>query len=72
MNTRLKELLARVETWPESEQAELTEILEEIEIRHRGEYRASADELRALDEAEASGIASDQDVEAAFASFRRA
>ena len=72
MNTRLKELLARVETWPESEQAELAEILEEIEIRHRGEYCATDDELRALDEAEASGIASDQDVEAAFASFRRA
>jgi hypothetical protein len=72
MNTRLKELLARVETWPESVQAELAEILEEIEIRHRGEYRATDDELRAIDEAETSGIASDHDVEAAFVSFRRA
>jgi hypothetical protein len=71
MNARLKELLARVEDWPESDQAELAEILEEIEIRHRGEYRATADELQALDEAEASGIANDQEVEAAFASFRR-
>jgi hypothetical protein len=71
MNVRLKQLLARVETWPESEQAELAEILEEIEQRHRGEYRATPEELQSLDEAEASGIAGEQDVEAAFASFRR-
>jgi hypothetical protein len=72
MNVRLKELLARVENWPESQQAELAEILEEIELRHRGEYHATTDELQTLDEAEASGIARDEDVEAAFASFRRA
>ncbi len=72
MNVRLKELLARVENWPESEQAELAEILEEIELRHRGEYRATPEELQSLDEAEASGIASEQDIGAAFASFRRA
>ena len=71
MNAKLKELLARVESWPESDQAELAELLEEIEIRHRGEYRATAEELRTLDEAEASGIASEQDVEAALVSFRR-
>lgn len=72
MNVRLKELLARVEDWPESEQAELAEILEEIEVRHRGEYCATPEELESLNEAEASGTASAQDVEAAFASFRRA
>ena len=72
MIAKLKELLARVESWPEPEQAELVEILEDIEVRHRGEYRATAEELRTLDEAEASGIASEQDIEAAFASFRRA
>lgn len=33
-------------------------------------YRASEDELKAIDEAEASGIASHQEVEAAFAAFR--
>jgi len=71
MIARLKELLARVESWPEPEQAELAEILEDIEIRHRGEYRATEEELRAVDEAEASGLASKQDVEAAFAAFRR-
>lgn len=72
MNAKLKELLARVETWSELDQAELAEILEEIEIRHRGEYHATPEELQDLDEAEASGIANEQDVEAAFASFRRA
>jgi hypothetical protein len=72
MNIRLKELLARVEGWPESEQAELADILEEIELRHRGEYRATPEELQSLDEAEAGGVASEQDVEAALASFRRA
>jgi hypothetical protein len=71
MNVKLKELLARVENWPESEQAELVDILEEIELRHRGEYRATPEELQSLDEAEASGIANEQDIEAAFASFRR-
>jgi hypothetical protein len=34
-------------------------------------YHATPDELRALDEAERSGIATDDEVEAAFRSFRR-
>lgn len=71
MNARLKELLGRVETWSESDQAELADVLEQIEIRHRGEYHATPEELQALDEAEASGIASEQEVEAAFQTFRR-
>jgi hypothetical protein len=72
MNMRLKELLRRVEGWPESDQAELADILEQIEIRHRGEYQAAPEELQALDEAERGGIASAQEVEAAFRTFRRA
>ena len=72
MNIRLKELLERVESWPESDQAELAEILEQIEVRHRGVYHATEEELQALDEAERSGIASAEEVEAAFQSFRRA
>ena len=72
MNVRLKELLARVESWPESDQVELAEIVEQIEVRHRGEYRATPEELQALDEAESSGIANEHDVEKAFATFRRA
>jgi hypothetical protein len=72
MNTRLKDLLQRVETWSDQDQAELADVLEQIEMRHRGEYRASPEELRVLDEAESSGIASEQDVEAALRSFRGA
>ena len=72
MNIRLKELLERVESWPESDQAELAEILEQIEIRHRGVYRATQEELQALDDAERSGVASAEEVEAAFQTFRRA
>jgi hypothetical protein len=71
MNERLKQLLKSVERWSESDQAELVDILEQIEIRHRGEYHATEEELKALDEAERSGIASEQEVEAAFQTFRR-
>jgi hypothetical protein len=34
------------------------------------EYRATPEELRAIDEADASGVASDEEVEAAFKTFR--
>jgi hypothetical protein len=48
------------------------EIVLEIaaEVRSRV-YHATPDELRALDEAEQSGIASDREVEAAFRFFQR-
>jgi hypothetical protein len=72
MNTRLKELLQGVEQWSEADQAELADVLEQIAIRHRGQYSATNEELQALDEADSSGIASEQDVEAAFRTFRRA
>jgi hypothetical protein len=72
MNTRLKELLQGIEQWSEADQAELADALEQIKIRHRGEYSATPEELQALDEADSSGIASEQDVEAAFRTFRRA
>jgi hypothetical protein len=35
-------------------------------------YHATPDELKAIDEADASGVATDDEVEAAFRSFRRA
>lgn len=34
-------------------------------------YRATKEELRAIDESERSGIASDEEVEAAFRTFQR-
>jgi hypothetical protein len=70
MTETAREILRRVETWPQEDQDELAEVAREIEARRSGVYRASEEELRALDEAEGSGIATDEEVEAAFRSFR--
>jgi hypothetical protein len=71
MSPAIKQIIERVASWPEEDQEELAEIAREIEARRSGVYKATVDELRALDEAEQSGIATDQEVEAAFRSFRR-
>jgi hypothetical protein len=69
---QVKAVLDRVLTWPEERQEEVAEIVLEIEAELGSPvYHATPDELRTLDEAEQSGIASDQEVEAAFRSFRR-
>jgi hypothetical protein len=70
MSPAMKELLQKVESWPEEDQRELAELARDIEPRRSGVYRATADELKALDEAERSGVASEQEVEAVFRSFR--
>jgi hypothetical protein len=73
MITKLKEILERADTWPEHLQAELAEIALEMEAAmHGGRYRATPEELQAIDEADRSGVASDAQVEDAFATFRRA
>jgi hypothetical protein len=64
--------LEGVRSWPEEDQEELMEIVREIEARRAGTYRATPDELRAIDEADRSGIATDEEVEAAFRAFRDA
>jgi hypothetical protein len=71
MSPAIKQIIERVASWPEEDQEELAEIAREIEARRSGVYKATADELRALDEAERSGIATNDEVEAAFRSFRR-
>lgn len=72
MNSSLKEVLERAGTWPEQAQQELAEIALEIEAGLRGGvYHATAEELRAIDEADRSGLATEQQVEAAFRTFRR-
>lgn len=69
---QVKAVLDRVLTWPPERQEEIAEIVLEIEAELGSPvYHATQDELRALDEAEQSGIASDQEVDAAFCSFRR-
>lgn len=73
MMSKLKDVLERVESWPEQAQQELAEIALEIEAGFRGGvYHATADELHAIDEADRSGLATDEEVEAAFRTFRRA
>jgi hypothetical protein len=73
MNHTVAEILRRVEAWPQEDQDELAELAREIEARRSGVYRPTEEELRALDEAEHSGLATDEEeVEAAFQSFRHA
>jgi hypothetical protein len=67
---QIKAVLDRVLTWPPERQNEAAEILLEIEAELHA-YHATPEELRELDEAEQSGIASDQEIEAAFRAFRR-
>jgi hypothetical protein len=50
----------------------LAEFAEQIERRHGGDYHATAEELTAIDEADRSGVASAEEVEEAFLSFRQA
>jgi len=70
---QVKAVLDRVLTWPRERQEELAEIALEIEAAlGDGVYHATPDELRAIDDAEASGVASDYEVEAAFRTFRGA
>lgn len=57
----LQEVLQRVETWPEQAQEDLAAIAREIDAQLAGRaYHASPDELAALDEAERSGVASEE------------
>ena len=71
MSPAIKELLQHVASWPIEDQEELADVARDIEARRTGVHRATAEELKALDDADRSGIASEQDVEAAFRSFRR-
>ena len=68
----LQEVLRRVETWPEEAQEDLAQIAREIDAQLAGRtYHATPEELAALDEADRSGVASEEEVEAAFKSFGR-
>ena len=76
MTSNVKEILRRVEAWPEEDQQELAELARDIEARRSGVYHASPEELEAIDEAlgqVARGeVASKEGIEAAFAKFRPA
>jgi hypothetical protein len=51
MMQRTKELLQKVENWPEQDQQELAEVIRDIEARRNGVYHATTEELAAIDEA---------------------
>ena len=74
MTPTTKKLLEQVESWPQEDQEELAEYAREIEARRTGAYRATLQELEAIDEATAEldrgEVATDADVRAAFAKFR--
>ena len=75
MTINLKKVLTRAESWSEQDQEELAQVALEIEARRHGLYQATPDELKAIDEGlaeiERGEIASDEEVEAVFAKFRR-
>ena len=75
MNADLKNLLSRVTHWSEEDQEELAQVALEIEARQHGVYHATPEELEGIDRglrAAAEGrFATDEEVEAAFAKFRR-
>jgi predicted phage gp36 major capsid-like protein len=76
MTTTAKQLLERVASWPDEDIAKLEEAAREIEALRSGEYRATDDELRAIDEAIAEldrgEVTTDAQVRAAYAKFRGA
>jgi hypothetical protein len=72
MTSTSLDILRRIESWPLEDQEELAEVARDIEARRSGVSRATPEELRAIDEAERSGIAGDEEVEAAFRRFRSA
>jgi hypothetical protein len=72
MMKKLRDVLERVQRWPEADQAELAEYAEQIESRHGDEYHATPEELDAIDDGDRGGVATEKEVEAAFAMFRRA
>lgn len=74
MTTTARQLLERVASWPDEDVARLEEAAREIEALRSGEYRATDEELRAIDEAIAEldrgEVASEAQVRAAYAKFR--
>ena len=75
--TDLKNLLQRVQSWPEEAQDELVAVANQIESELRGrDYLATREELQVIDAAIASidrgDLASEAEIKAAFARFRSA
>ena len=61
----------RVRTWPEARQEDAAAMLLHLEGQGGDVYVLDEEDEPTLDEAEASGVASDEEVEALFARYRR-
>jgi hypothetical protein len=71
----LKNLLERVQTWPEEAQDELVSVANQIESELQGrDYLATQEELQIIDAAmtsiDSGEVASEAEIKAAFAKFR--
>jgi hypothetical protein len=66
---QIESLLERVRSWPREDQEELAELARDITARRSGVFRATEDELNAIDEAQDSGVATATEVKAAFRKF---
>ena len=69
MSPTTRNILSRIETWPEEDQAELLEMVRAIEARRTGVYSLSEDEQAAIGSARHSDIASDEKVQAFWKRF---
>ncbi len=69
---QIESLLERVRSWPREDQEELAEMARDIAARRTGIFHATAEELNAIDDAEASGTATAAEVKAAFRKFHDA
>ena len=64
-----KDILRRVETWPQEDKEELLEMVRAIEARRTGLYVLSDDERVAIEAARRSKVASDEQVRAFWERF---
>jgi hypothetical protein len=75
MTKLMEKALEAVRDWPSEQQDDAAELLLALDRLGSGAYRASAEELAAVDEAlaqaERGERASDAEVDAAFARFRK-
>ena len=77
MTTNLKDLLERVESWPEAAQSELVAVVNQIESELQGgDYIATREELEIIDAAiasiDAGETVSPAEIKALFAKYRQA
>jgi predicted transcriptional regulator len=76
MSPNVKDILRKVESWPEEDQVELADLARDIEARRTGVYRLSDEEREAiklgLADAQAGRFASDQEIDAIFKKARAA